>query len=123
MIRKFATGGTRDTSAGKIDPEGFLSPIVIQAFSEYMLKHQKQADGTMRQSDNWQKLFGTPDEHRAVCMKSLWRHFLDLWLIHDGYKARIEKGEHVNIDDALNGIIFNAMVYYFSILKDRKEKE
>lgn len=123
VIRKFATGGTRDTSQGKIDPEGFFSPLVVEAFSKYMTIHQKQTDGSIRASDNWQKLFGTPEEHRMVCMKSLWRHFLDLWLIHRGYKGRMENGHRVTIDDALNGCMFNIMAYYFSLLKERDEEE
>lgn len=111
-MRKFKTGATRDSEKNKIDPEGFLSPLVIQAYSEYMNKHRIQADGNVRDSDNWQKLFG--EEHLNVCMKSAWRHFLDLWMFHRGYKGRD------TIDDAINGILFNIMAYYYKILKDRR---
>ena len=101
---------TRDDSENKIDPEGFLSPIVIQSFCEYMMKHRKTATG-LRDSDNWQNLFG--EDHYAVCMKSLWRHTLDLWLFHRGYKGRD------TIEDSLNGILFNASAYLFKVLKDK----
>jgi hypothetical protein len=126
VIRKFATGATRDTSQNKIDPEGYISPLVIQAFCEYMLEHQKQSDGSMRPSDNWQKLFGnTPAEHRDVCIKSLYRHMLDLLILHDGYSqmTRMEKGKHVTTRDALAGVMFNVMAYWFSLLKEEAEAQ
>lgn len=111
-IREFTTGATRDTENGKIDPEGFLSPLVIKAFSDYMHKNRIQADGNLRDSDNWQKLFG--ENHLDVCLKSAWRHFLDLWLFHRGYKGRD------TIDDAICGLLFNIQAYYYKILKDRE---
>jgi hypothetical protein len=113
--RKFKTGATRDIETNKYDYEGFLSPIVLKAYSEYMNKHRVQSDGKLRESDNWQKGFG--EEHYDVCMKSLWRHFMDLWLFHRGYEGR------ETIDDALAGILFNTMAYWFKILNDRKENE
>lgn len=79
-LRTFASGATRDTASGKLDPEGFLDPLVILAFSEYMDRHRVQSDGSLRASDNWKA--GFP---RAQTMKSLWRHFLDLWLLHRGH--------------------------------------
>ena len=113
-IRKFKTGATRDTNEGKYDYEGFLSPLVIERFGQYMNKHRKQSDGSLRDSDNWQKGFG--DNHFAVCMKSLWRHFFDLWLEHRGYKSR------EGIEDALMGILFNTMAYTYKLLKDKNDK-
>src|SRR6185437_3637959 len=53
-IRKFTSGSVRDTDDGKYDYEGFLSPVVLAAFAEYMHGHRKLADGTYRASDNWQ---------------------------------------------------------------------
>jgi len=111
-IRKFKTGATRDTELGKNDYEGFISPLVIEAFGDYMTKHRVQTDGKLRDSDNWQKGFG--ENHLSVCIKSLWRHFLDLWKMHRGFEGR------GTIDDALNGILFNAMAYYHKILIDRR---
>ena len=111
-MRVFKTGATRDTELDKIDYEGFMSPIVIEAFGKYMNKHRVQTDGKIRESDNWQKLFG--EKHYDVCMKSLWRHFMDLWKEHRGFKSRS------GIDDALCGIMFNAMAYYYKYLKNKK---
>ena len=113
--RTFGEGsGNRNSDLNKIDPEGYISPLVIKAFSEYMLKHQFLADGTKRESDNWQKLFG--DDHLKVCMKSATRHFLDWWLAHRGEDSR------EGIEDALGGIIFNAMGYWHKLLKDKTNK-
>lgn len=114
-IREFETGATRDTDLNKPDYEGFLSPLVLKRFGEYMNKHRKQSDAHLRDSDNWQKGFG--DKHFNVCMKSLTRHFMDLWLFHRGYRGR------ETIDDALAGILFNAMAYWFKLLEAREKSE
>jgi hypothetical protein len=115
-IRKFETGATRDTDMGKNDYEGFLSPLVIERFGNYMTKHRKQSDGSMRDSDNWQK--GIPKE---IYIKSMWRHFLDLWFLHRGY-FRFDKQRNENIDkqEALCAILFNVMGYLHEELKEKK---
>lgn len=118
IIRRFETGATRDTNKDKYDPEGFLSPLVIDAFCEYMHHHRKQADGSLRDSDNWQK--GMP---LSVFMKSMWRHFKDAWSLHRGYLVfREEKGSlvEVTMEDALCGMLFNVMGYLHEILIKKK---
>ena len=55
MMRTFDSGATRDDDKEKIDPEGFLSVPALEAYFAYMHKHRKQADGSLRASDNWQK--------------------------------------------------------------------
>jgi len=109
-MREFATGATRDTEEGKYDYEGFLSPLVIERYGEYMHEHRKQADGTRRDSDNWQK--GIPSD---VYMKSMWRHFLDLWTIHRGF-ANNQPG----IEDVLCALMFNVMGYLHEWLISRE---
>lgn len=109
-IRTFDTGATRDTNEDKLDFEGFLSPIVLKKFAIYMNKHRKQSDGTLRESDNWQKLFGK--DHYTVCMKSLLDHIMDLWLEHRGFKSRD------GIEDALMGSLFNIMAYAYKYFQD-----
>ncbi len=107
--RYFSTGATRDTDVGKLDFEGFLSPPVLERFAEYMNKHRMQTDGTLRDSDNWQKGIPIPQY-----MKSLWRHFFAVW---KGYR----NGE-VNEDD-ICGVLFNTMGMLHEILKLKtKEK-
>ena len=114
-MRQFDTGATRDSEEGKNDYEGFYDPLVVEAFGNYMTKHRKQADGQLRDSDNWKK--GIP---KTAYMKSLLRHVLDVWAIHRGYK-RIDKrtGEETNIIEALCAILFNVQGYLFEILKEK----
>lgn len=111
-IRKFETGATRDTDKGKLDYEGFLSPIVLKRYAEYLDKHRLQADGSLRGSDNWQG--GIPPN---VYMKSLLRHVIDIWLLHDGFP---EDATIPDIEEALCAVIFNAMGYLFEELKESK---
>lgn len=111
--RTFDTGATRDTDEGKLDYEGFVSPLVLERFAQYMNKHRTQPDGSLRDSDNWQK--GIP---LIEYMKSLWRHFMDLFKEHRGYTSR------EGIEDALCAILFNTQGYLHEILKEKqKQKE
>lgn len=73
-MREFLTGATRNLEDEKLDYEGFISPFSMRAFAEYMHSRRLQADGTIRSSDNWQKGMS-----RASFMRSLARHFFDLW--------------------------------------------
>jgi hypothetical protein len=84
-MRKFATGATRDSDKDKLDFEGFLSPIVIEEFAKYMHQNRIQADGNLRDADNWQK--GIPVD---AYMKSMWRHFFAVWKHHREGKDNIE---------------------------------
>ena len=104
--REFSTGASRDTDIGKLDFEGFFSPIVMVEFAKYMNKNRTMKDGSTRDSDNWQK--GIPKD---AYMKSMHRHFMDLWLEHRGYPSRSGKIE------ALCAIIFNAQGYLLEELK------
>lgn len=121
-IRLFATGATRDIDTDKLDFEGFLSPIVIESFAKYMNEHRHQSDGYIRESDNWQKGI-TKDAY----MKSMWRHFHKVWKLHRGFKVDPErvggKLKEVNMEAALNGVLFNAMGYLFETLKQKEGKD
>lgn len=106
---------TRDTDKGKKDYAGFYDRAVIEAFADYMLKHQLQADGSMRESDNWKAYFG--ENHLDICFKSGFRHFMDWWAEHDGAESRD------GIDEAICGLMFNVMAYYSKVLKKRRMNE
>lgn len=108
-VRQFETGATRNTDTNKHDPEGFISPLVIERFNEYMHKNRFQSDGNIRNSDNWQK--GIP---LSAYMKSLWRHFHDVWLHHRGYSHKAKEPLQV----ALCGVLFNTMGYLSEVLKE-----
>ena len=109
-MRVFETGATRNVEDGKLDYEGFLSPLVIERYAQYMHKHQKQEDGTYRESDNWQK--GIPKD---VYIKSAWRHFFEWWYCH-----RASFGYQERIIEALCALLFNVMGYLHEVLKEEK---
>jgi hypothetical protein len=120
VMRTFETGATRSNDAGKIDPEGFLSPLVIERYCQYLNKHRVQADGKLRDSDNWQKGMGL-----ATYMKSAWRHFLDMWKSHrhnlTGIVPTPEQAE-AN-EDAICAVLFNVMGYLHETLKQTANQE
>lgn len=108
VIRAFATGATRDADKGKLDYEGFLSPLVLERFAQHMHAARKMADGTMRESDNWQLGIETD-----VYMKSMWRHFFAVWKTHRGWDTD-------DIEAELCALIFNASGMLHEILKAKK---
>jgi hypothetical protein len=105
-MRSFETGATRDTDIGKPDYAGYLSPLVIEEFGRYMLKHTKQPDGTYRKSDNWK--LGISQE---AYFKSGFRHFFDWWTEYELGRSR------EGLKDAICGLLFNAMGYLHEELK------
>ena len=109
-MRTFESGATRDSDETKLDYEGFLSPLVIDRYAQYMHKHRKQADGKLRASDNWQQ--GIP---MSAYMKSMWRHFMDVWRQWRGLK-----GEDT-FEDSLCALIFNASGMLHEQLKMSKK--
>jgi len=109
--RYFETGAYRDIDNSKLDYEGFLNPLVLKTFGEYMQKHRKQSDGVMRDSDNWQK--GIPQE---VYMKSLLRHTHDMWMENRGYQSREGR------IDAVCGVMFNSMGWLLEELKKGEDE-
>lgn len=113
-MRKFETGATRDSDADKFDYEGFFSPLVLERRAAYMHKHRKQADGNLRDSDNWQK--GMPLNQYA---KSESRHHQQFWKLHRGYPTVDEKGNPVDIEDAICAEMFNLEGYLHELLKKR----
>ena len=104
-IRTFSTGATRSTDAVKPDYEGYLSPLVLKRFGEYMTKHRVQPDGSTRASDNWQK--GIP---LASYMQSAWRHFVAWWLAYRGHPTE-------DIEESLCAMLFNVQGYLHEYLK------
>jgi hypothetical protein len=115
MTRQFDTGATRDTDTNKIDPEGALSPLVVERFAQYMRACQTRnvpAGQTVRASDNWQK--GIPLESYA---KSKVRHDLDFWKLHRGYPVTDDKGNALDFETVLCAILFNVQGYLHELLK------
>lgn len=111
-IRTFATGATRDTSEDKLDFEGFFCPKVMTTYAEYMHKNRIQTDGSLRDSDNWQK--GIPED---AYMKSMFRHFMDTWKNHRGIET--PEDEITN----LCATLFNVMGLLHEKLKKNEVNE
>ena len=108
-VRQFDTGATRDTDTDKYDYEGFLSPIVLRRYAAYMHENRVQADGQVRDSDNWQK--GIP---KAAYMKSMWRHFMGVWNDHRTNHIISREAQQ----DSLCALMFNVMGYLYEELKE-----
>ena len=107
LLRSFPTGASRDTNDGKLDLEGFLSPLVLERYAAYMHTNRKMRDGSFRDSDDWQQ--GIPKD---VYMKSAWRHFLDWWLNHRGHRTKDSTAT------VLCALLFNVMGYLHEFLKE-----
>ena len=107
-IRRFDTGATRDTDEGKLDYEGFLSPLVLERYAQFMHEHRHQSDGTLRAGDNWQK--GMP---LSSFMKSGWRHFMDWWKKN---RSLTDGSPDKELEDAICGVLFNASGYLHEVL-------
>ena len=110
-MRKFDTGATRRSLEGKPQYEGYLSPIVIKRFGEYMLKHQTQADGQRREPDNWQRGID-----KKSYMDSMVRHLVDVWLHHRGCGEEATE----DLEEALCALRFNVDGYLFETLTARQ---
>ena len=113
--RKFETGATRDAEEGKYDYEGFLDPVVLERFGKFMTKHRTQTDGSLRESDNWQK--GIP---LVVYMKSKVRHLVQTWKLHRGHTTFDEKGNEIDLEESLCAELFNTMGYLHELLKEKE---
>ena len=109
-MRTFDSGATRDSDDEKLDYDGFLSPLTLLCYAEFLHSHRVQTDGKMRDSDNWQK--GIP---LSVYMKSLWRHFMEFWTHHRSGSAGTPE-----VKESLCAVIFNASGYLHELLKKEK---
>ena len=126
-VRVLDSGATRSSLDGKFDYEGFFNPATLAVFADYLHRHRVQTDGSIRDSDNWQK-----GMDRDTCMKSALRHMMDTWAIHRGfevYKEKLPSGgekthyilpseaatpgtwERVYLYDCICGVIFNLNGY------------
>jgi len=113
QIRRFGTGAIRSSDHGKVDYEGFLSPLVIERYGRYMLKHEILPDGSRRESDNWQKGI-----EKSSYMKSAWRHFMDMWRLH-----REGRGCSEEAQEAQCALLFNIMGYLHESIKEARGNE
>jgi len=103
-MREFDTGATRNDNAEKFGITGFRSRYADEAYYAYMHGHRMQADGVLRDPDNWKK--GMPIE---TYYEGLDRHHHDVFSIHESGQAfrRNEDGGEVGLEDALAAMLFN----------------
>ena len=106
-MRTFETGATRNNDDDRLDYEGFLSPMVLERFAQYMHQHRIQADGKLRDSDNWMR--GIPE---SAYMKSLLRHIMDVWTHH-----RFPSMAPEDMEDSLCAVLFNTMGLLYEVMK------
>lgn len=135
-MREFKSGATRSSSSGKISYFGFRHPLCELSFGKYMLKHQKQEDGNLREPDNWWKGWD-----KKISLDSMVRHVEDLQAIYSGQiviksrkndvettyylkpselpyvKYEDEEVEVVSEEDCVNAIRFNTQSYLLNHLK------
>jgi len=111
--RSFQSGATRDSLQGKLSYVKALSPIVLQRYVQYLADHRLQADGSMRDFDNWKK--GIPKD---VYLDGLGRHFMAVWLLQQEFPAEDNHGP-VTLEDSLAAIIFNASGWLHELVQER----
>ncbi len=114
-MREFASGATRNVDTVRDDPEGYLSPLAIERFCAYMTKHRRQADGTVRASDNWQ--LGIP---LSAYFKGMWRHFLHAWSRYRGWPVA-DPLAAADLEEDLCALLFNVQGALHEIVKARTE--
>lgn len=106
--RVFETGATRSPLGNKLEYDGYLNPLVLKRFAEYMKKHQTQADGQQRAADNWQL---------NIDMKSLHdskkRHDIDVWLHIKGYPEEATE----DMEESLCAAIFGNMAMLKQVME------
>lgn len=110
-LRRFATGATRSPLGNKPQYEGYLNPLVLKRFAEYMKKHQTQSDGQQREADNWQKGIPLDSLHDSKV-----RHDLDVWLHHRGYESEATE----NLQESLCACLFNTMAILLQVLQKER---
>lgn len=99
-MREYDSGATRDDLGDKLSYFKALSPIVLRRYVQYLGSHRLQADGKLRDWDNWKR--GIPmDDY----MDSLLRHMVDAWLTYMDY----ETPDNTSLENLLCAIVFNSM--------------
>ena len=111
-MKQYASGATRNNSEHKLAHHGFNSAICDRSYAEYMHKHRIQADGKIRDPDNWQK--GIDEENY---LDSMYRHMQDLRLHRAGVAVYCpDDGHEVGAIELLNAIEFNVKGLKYELL-------
>lgn len=108
-MRRFASGATRHIDINKLDYEAFNNPLVDKVYGEYMHSHRIQADGEVREGDNWQKGWD-----KEVSIKSLIRHINDIRLHQRGYSKETTE----TLINSICASIFNLKALLLQVLRE-----
>ncbi len=112
--RLFATGATRNNDPERVDWVRMMSLSALFEYADYMRRHRKQADGALREFDNWKGQDGKGGFPKHEIVESLVRHTLDLAALESG----VEPMRKCEEKEACCAIIFNAMAYLHTILAE-----
>lgn len=112
--RKFVSGADRSSDLGKLHFERALSPLVLERFARFMLEHNAPKG---RREDQWQ--LGFPMES---WVDSGYRHYHAWWKLHRGWDAFDEKGQPIDIEEALCGLLFNVQGYLHQLLEAKQRR-
>jgi hypothetical protein len=115
--RIFDTGADRSSDKGKHHPDRAWSPLVLAEFARYMYEHNTTAT-VPRREDQWQ--LGFPMDS---FVESGTRHWEAFKALAKGYSAFDEKGNPVDIVEALDGVLFNVQGYLHQLLFSRLPEE
>jgi hypothetical protein len=114
-MRNFETGATRNSDDGKMQYARIFDPSIDKAYAEYMNSQRVQADGKVRDPDNWKK--GIPV---ASYLDSQRRHWHDVWCLNTG---RPDLAEEKDLVTALCALKFNVDGMLYEVLKARREDD
>lgn len=114
-MRNYDTGATRNSDEGKMQYARIFDPSVDKAYAEYMNSQRVQADGKVRDPDNWKK--GIPV---ADYLDSQRRHWHDVWFHMTG---RGDEAEEKDLVTALCALKFNVDGMLYEVLKERRFEE
>jgi len=95
---------------GKLDYRGFLHPLVLKRYAEFMNLNRQMKDGSYRASNNW-----TQGISRGAYASSLYRHHQDVQL----HMAGEPQSAGEDLETALCAVAFNAMGLLLEVLKGR----
>lgn len=113
--QKYDTGACRGDRSKKLNFIKTLSPLVLIEYAKYIKSFNvKEINGQVRDEDNWK--LGIP---RQDYIESKARHFIDTWMLHEGY---IEDDDNELLIKCLCAELFNTQGYLHTLLVERLEK-
>jgi hypothetical protein len=114
-MRTFESGATRNSDEGKPQYARIGDPSIDKAYAAYMNSQRVQADGKLRDPDNWKKGIDM-----SSYLDSQRRHWHDVWFHMTG---RGDEAEEKDLVTALCALKFNVDGMLYEVLKARRFEE